>query len=92
MVEVALDTVDVAPFLQRELASIGISMNPSKTVALLPKGHVLTLEKIALFEGVDVRIAEQGGVTVVGVPIGTDAHAMKSATEILENGGAEQLA
>ena len=34
MVEVTSDTVDVVPFLQRELASIGIAMNPSKTVAV----------------------------------------------------------
>ena len=86
MVEVASDTVDVVPFLQRELASIGIAMNPSKTVALPPKGHVPTLQEIALLEGVDVRIAARGGVKVVGVPIGTDAYAM----EIVENGGGEQ--
>ena len=92
MVEVASDTVDVVPFLQRELASIGIAMNPSKTVALPPKGHVPTLQEIALLEGVDVRIAERGGLKVVGVPIGADAYAMESAMEIVENGGVEQLA
>ena len=92
MVEVALDTVDVAPFLQRELASIGVAMSPSKTVALPLKGHVPTLEEIALLEGVDVRIAEWRGVKVVGVPIGTDAYAMESAMEIVEKGEAEQFA
>ena len=51
-----------------------------------------TLEEIALLESVDVRIAERGGVKVVGVPIGTDAYAMESAMEIVKNGGAEQLA
>ena len=29
---------------------------------------------------------------VVVVPIGTDAHAMESAMEVVKNGGAEQLA
>ena len=31
-----------------------IALNPSKTVALLPKGHVPTLQETALCEGVDV--------------------------------------
>ena len=91
MVGVTSDTVDVVPFLQRELASIGIAMNPSKTVALPRKGHAPALEEIALLESVDVRIAEQGGVKVVGVPIGTDAYVNENAMEIVENGGAEQL-
>ena len=82
----------VVPFLQQELANIGIAINPNKTVALPPKGHVPTLDEIALLEGIDVRIAERGGVKVVGVPIGTDAYARESAMEIVEVGGAEQLA
>lgn len=40
----------------------------------------------------DVRIAERGGVKVVGMPIGTDEYAMESAMEIVENGRAGQLA
>ena len=87
-VEVTSDTVDVVPFLQRGLASIGIAMNPSKTVALPPKGHAPTLDEIALLESIDVRVVERSGVKVVGVPIGTDAYAM----EIVKNGGGEQLA
>ena len=61
-------------------------------MALPPKGHVPTLEQIALLEGIGVRIAEWGGVKVVGVPVGTDGYAMESAMEIVRNGGAEQLA
>ena len=57
-----------------------------------PKGHVLTPEEISLLQGIDVRIAEQGGVKVVGVPIGTDVYAMDSVIEVVKNGGAEQLA
>ena len=38
MVGVTSDTVDVVPFLQRELASIGIAMNPSKMVSLASEG------------------------------------------------------
>ena len=49
MMEVTPDTVEDVPFPQLELSNIGIAINPSKTVALPPKGHVPTLEKIALF-------------------------------------------
>ena len=92
MMEITPDTVKVVPFLQRELSDIGIAINPSKTVALPPKGHVPTPEQIVLLEGIGVSIAERGGVKVVGVPIGTDEHARESAMEIVRNGGAEQLA
>ena len=92
MVEVTSDTVEVVPFHQRELGSVGIAMNPSITVALPPKGHVPMPEENALLEGIDAHIAERDGVTVVGVPIGTDAYAMESAMEIVKNVGAEQLA
>ena len=92
MMEMIPDTVEVVPFLQRELSNIGIAINPSKTVALPPKGHVPTPEQIAVLEGIGVGIAERGGVKVVGVPIGTDEYARESAMEIVRHGGAEQLA
>ena len=85
-------TVEVVPFLQRELFNIGIAINPSKTVALTPKGHVPTPEQIAFLEGVGGSIAERGGFKVVGMPIGTDEYAKESVTETVRNGGAEQLA
>ena len=84
--------MEVVPFLQRELSNIGIAINPSKTAALPPKGHVPTPEQIDLLEGIGVRIAERGGMKVVGVPVDTDEHAMESVMEIVRNGGAEQLA
>ncbi|CAN0328772.1 unnamed protein product, partial [Scytosiphon promiscuus] len=92
MSEITPNTVRVVPFLQHELCEIGIAINPSKTVALPPKGHVPTSEEIALLGGIGVRIAEGGGVKVVGVPIGNDAFAVNSAVEIVRDGGAEQLA
>ena len=92
MMEITPDTVEAVPFLQRELSNIGIAINPSKTVALPPEGHVPTPEQIALLEGIGVSIAERGGVKVVGVPIGTDEYARESAMEIVRSGGAEQLA
>ena len=61
MSDIIPDTVRVVPFLQHELCEIGITMNPSKTVALPPKGHVPTPEEIALLGGIGVRIAEGGG-------------------------------
>ncbi|CAN0458038.1 unnamed protein product, partial [Laminaria digitata] len=59
-------------FLRRELDDIGIVVSPAKTVALPPKGHALTAEKISLLESVDVRISDKGRVTVGSVPIGTE--------------------
>ena len=91
MVQITPDTVGVVPFLMRELSNIGSAINPSKTVALPPKGHVPTPEQIALLEGSGVTIAERGGVKVVGVPVGTDDYAREGAMEIVRNGGAEQL-
>ena len=90
--EITSDTMEAAPFLQRELSHIGIVVNPRKTAALPPKGHVPTLEECTLIEGIDVRIAERGGINVVCVPIGTKACTMANAMEIVENVGAEQLA
>ena len=69
---VTANTVRTFPFLQRELSDIGIVVNSAKTVALPPKGHAPTAEEISLLESVDVRIAGECGVTVVGVPTGTD--------------------
>lgn len=87
-----LDTVRIVPLLQREIASIGITVNAKQTAALPPKRHMPTPEEIALLGGIDVRIADRGGVTVAGVSIRTDAYAMESTMEITGKGGAERLA
>ena len=86
MMEITPDTVEVVHFLKRELANIGIAINPRKTVALPPKGRVPTPEEISFLQGIDVRIAGRGGVKVVGVLIGTDTYAMDSTMEIVKNG------
>ena len=70
--EIPPGTVGVVPFLERELTTRGINLNSGETVALVPKGHVPTPEEISLFAGVGVRIADEGGIKVVGVPVGTD--------------------
>ena len=67
-------------------------VNPTKTVALPPKGHAPTAEDISLLERVDVRIADEGGVAVVGVPSGTDEHMLERAMEVVKDGGADRLA
>ena len=40
--EITPNTMEFVPVLQRELSNICIAINPSKTVALPPKGHVST--------------------------------------------------
>ena len=44
--EISPRTVGVVPFLERDLTARGIHLNPSKAVALAPKGHVPTPEGI----------------------------------------------
>ena len=92
MSEITPDTVRVVPFLQHDLCEIGIAMNPSKTVALPPKGHAPTPEEIALLRGIGVRITDGEEVKVAGVPIRNDEFAMNSALEIVRDGGEEHLA
>ena len=81
----------MVPFLERELTARGINLNLGKTVALAPKGHVPTPEEISLLAGVGFRIADEGGIKVVAVPVGSDEFAIESATGIVRDEGAEQL-
>ena len=53
--------------------------NPAKTVVLPPKGHAPTAEKFFPLESVDVCIADEGGVTVVDVPNGTNGYVLERA-------------
>ncbi|CAN0596235.1 unnamed protein product, partial [Laminaria digitata] len=69
---ITANTVRAFAFLRRELDDIGIVVSPVKIVALPPKEHAPTVEKISLLESVDVRIADEGRVTVVSVPMGTE--------------------
>ena len=39
-----------------------------------------------------VRIVDEGGVTMVGVPIGTDEYVLERALEVVRDGGADRLA
>lgn len=40
-------------------------------------------EEISFLYGVDVRIAEEGGATVVGIPIGTEEYLVDRAVGIV---------
>ena len=46
--EISPGTMGVVPFLEGELTARGIHLNPGKTVALAPKGHVPTPEDVSL--------------------------------------------
>ena len=86
------NTIRAFTSLRRELENIGIVVNTSKTVALPPNDHAPTAEEISRLESVDVRVTDEGGVTVVGVPIGTDEYALERAREIIKEGGTDHLA
>lgn len=49
-------------------------------------------ENISLFESVDGRIADRGGVTVVGIPIGTEECVLEHTVGVVMDGGASRLA
>ena len=89
---ITTNTIRAFSFLRRELEDIGIVVNASKTVSLPPKGHASTAEDISLLESVDFRVADEGRVTVVGVPIDTDEYVLERVREIVKEGGTEDLA
>ena len=67
-------------------------INAAKTVALPPKGNAPAVEDNSLLESVHVRMVDEGGVTGVGVPIGTDEYVMERALELVRDGGANRHA
>ena len=92
--KIAAGTVRAFAFLRRELEDVGVVVNPTKTIARPPKGYAPTAEGISLLliESVDVRIAVEGGVTGVGVPIGTDEFVLDRAKEVVRDERADRLA
>ena len=81
------NTVRVFAFLRREL--IDIVVNTAKNV---PKGRAPTAEESSLLESVGARIVGEGGMTVVGVPIGSDEEVLERAMEVVRDGGADHVA
>ena len=69
LTRIRADTIRAFDFLRRELGDIDIFVNPAKKISLPPKGYASTTEEISLLESIDVRIAGEGGPTVVGVPM-----------------------
>lgn len=89
-----VNTVRATAFPRRELDNVGVVVNPTKTVVLPPKGHAPTTKEIALLErDVDVRIVGEGGVLVVGVPIGVEKCLVKRAmgVPVVRDGSADRL-
>ena len=92
LTEITASTVRAIAFLRRELDDIGIVVNAAKTVELPPRMLAPMAEVISLLERVEVRIADEGGVTVGGVPIGTEEYVRGRAIEVVRDGGADRLA
>ena len=88
---VTANTVRSFAFLRRMLEANGIVVNIAKMVSLPPKGHAPTAKEISRLESVDVRIVDEGEITVVGVPIGRDEYMLERALEIVRDGGADRL-
>lgn len=71
---VTANTSGAFGFLARDLDSIGVVINRTKTVALAHQRHVPMVEEFSLLESVNVRIANKEQVPVVGVPIDTEKY------------------
>ena len=69
---------------------IGIAANPTKIAGAPPQKRVRVVEDVSL--RVNVPVSEEGGVTLVGVPIGTDKHVVDHAQGEVWGGGADCLA
>ena len=89
LTRITANTVRAFVFLRQEPDDIGIVVNAAKTMALPLKEHAPTAEKISLLES--FRIADEGGVTVVGIPSGTGEYVRGRAMEVVRGGGADRL-
>lgn len=70
--DVPANTIRPVTLVRLELDGISIVANPAKIVVIPPEGCAPTAEEISLLESVDLRSAEEGGVPVLRVPIGTE--------------------
>lgn len=89
--EITEDAMQVVLDLVDELQAVGVVVNRRKSSALPPPGHDVTPTERRLFEDAGLPIAEEG-ITVVGVPIGTDAYVEECAMKKITEGGADKLA
>lgn len=77
--------------LEDDLAEVGIVVSRRKSSALPPQGHQMTDEQKGLLDGAGLTVAEEG-ITVVGVPIGSDDYVKECAMKVITDRGAEKLA
>ncbi|CAB1119445.1 unnamed protein product [Ectocarpus sp. CCAP 1310/34] len=88
---ITAENIQVIPDLVDELEAVGIIVNRGKSSALPPPGHDVTPAERRLLGDAGLPIAEEG-ITVVGVPIGTDAYVEDIAMKVITEGGADKLA
>ncbi|CAB1119993.1 unnamed protein product [Ectocarpus sp. CCAP 1310/34] len=69
---ITAENIQVIPDLVDKLEAVGIIVNRGKSSALPPPGHDVTPAERRLLGDAGLPIAEEG-ITVVGVPIGTNA-------------------
>lgn len=67
--------------LRADLLTVGIETVPAKSYALAPPGHEPTLAERVLLTTMGLTLAAEGGITSVGVPIGSDEFVRKFAQE-----------
>ncbi|CAB1115520.1 unnamed protein product [Ectocarpus sp. CCAP 1310/34] len=88
---ITAENIQVIPDVVDELEAVGIIVNRGKSSALPPPGHDVTPAERRLLGDAGLPIAEEG-ITVVGVPIGTDAYVEDIAMKVITEGGADKLA
>lgn len=67
-------------------------LNETKMVALPPTGHTPSLREKLLLARVCITTMEEGGVVVVGMPVGIEAFVRAHAEKIVKDNGADCLA
>lgn len=77
--------------LEDELTEVGKIVSRMKSSALPPQGHQITDKRKRLLDGAGITVAE-AGITVVGVPIGSDAYVEECAIKVIRDLAAEKLA
>ena len=87
------NTVGAFTFLRRELEDIYVVVITTKIVGLpRPKGTPRRRRRFRPWQAFDVRILDEGGVTVAGVSIGMDDYVLVRAFEVVRDGGADRVA
>ena len=89
--EITEEVMQVVPDLIDELRTVDIKVNRAKSSALAPPGHEVTPTERRLLNEAGLPIAEEG-ITVVGIPIGTDAYVEVCVMKKITEGGADKLA